>query len=447
MARQYFGTDGIRGRVNQHPVTTEAALRLAIAAARTAPPQVSRDVVIGRDTRASGPMLEAALVAGFSAMGFQPVLLGIAPTPAVALHTRLRRAGLGIMVSASHNPSEDNGFKLFSAAGIKLTDAEEEAIEQAMADAFCGDLAEPGSIVMPQTVLEAVDIYVTRCLETLQDVRAVSRLHVVADCAHGAAFEAAPGALRRLGVTLTLIGAEPDGHNINAAAGAMAPGALMAAVRETGADIGLAFDGDADRLVAVDEKGVLADGDQLMALIASDLHHRGRLKGGGMVSTVMSNMGLERHLEHLGLTLARTPVGDRYVGECMRREGFNFGGEPSGHIILSDVSTTGDGLLAALQLLAILAASGAKASELLSVFEPSPQRLVSIRYSGPDPLGTERVREAISEAASQLGETGRLIVRKSGTEPLIRIMAEAVLPDAMEAALERVRMAIEAEIG
>jgi phosphoglucosamine mutase len=447
MARQFFGTDGIRGRVNEHPLTAEAALRLAIAAARAAPPQDSPEVIIGRDTRSSGAMFEAALVSGFSAMGLQPVLLGVAPTPAVALHTRLRRARLGIMVSASHNPAEDNGFKLFSTAGIKLTDAEEEAIEQAMAGAFSGAFAAPRQIAMPRALTDGGDIYVAHCLDTLGNAGDISRLRVVADCAHGAASQLAPQALRQLGVALTVIGASPDGQNINAGAGAMAADTLMAAVRDEGADIGLAFDGDADRLVAVDENGDLVDGDQLMALIASDLHSRGRLKGGGMVSTVMSNMGLERHLAGLGLTLARTPVGDRHVGACMRQDGFNFGGEPSGHIIFSDVSTTGDGLLAAMHLLSVLAASGRKASDLLNVFEPYPQELVSIRFSGPDPLQSARVQDAIRDAESRLGQEGRVIVRKSGTEPVIRIMAEAPEAGAVKAAILLVQAAIEAHTG
>lgn len=445
MARQYFGTDGIRGRINKAPMTAETALRLAIAAARTFAPEGGREVVIGRDTRRSGEMIEAALIAGLTSMGVKPVRLGVVPTPAVALITRETGAALGFMVSASHNKYEDNGLKLFSPEGVKFTDNVEESLEAAMAAAFGGDYAPPAAIAEPTSMAGAGRRYIGRCLETIGKGQDFSRLKVVLDCAHGAGFETAPEALRRLGAQLTLIGAEPDGVNINAGVGSTATGALKAAVLETGADIGIALDGDADRLIVVDETGEEADGDQVMALIASEMHRTQRLKGGGMVATVMSNMGLDEYLKSSGLSLARTKVGDRYVGEHMRQHGYNLGGEQSGHIILSDVSTTGDGLLAGLQVLAVLAARGGKASSLLRVFEPAPQKLVNIRYTGPNPIESDRVKAALAEADALLGSRGRMVVRKSGTEPLIRVMAEALDAELMQRALALVADAVKAQ--
>jgi phosphoglucosamine mutase len=445
MARQYFGTDGIRGRINKAPMTAETALRLAIAAARTFAPEGGREVVIGRDTRRSGEMIEAALIAGLTSMGVKPVRLGVVPTPAVALITRETGAALGFMVSASHNKYEDNGLKLFSPEGVKFTDDVEEALEAAMAAAFEGDYAPPAAISEPADMAGAGRRYIGRCLETIGKGQDFSRLKVVLDCAHGAGFETAPEALRRLGAQLTLIGAEPDGVNINAGVGSTATGALKAAVLQTGSDIGIALDGDADRLIVVDETGEEADGDQVMALIASEMHRTQRLKGGGMVATVMSNMGLDEYLKASGLSLARTKVGDRYVGEHMRQHGFNLGGEQSGHIILSDVSTTGDGLLAGLQVLAVLAARGGKASTLLRVFEPAPQKLVNIRYTGANPIESDRVKAALAEADALLGSRGRMVVRKSGTEPLIRVMAEALDAELMQRALALVADAVKAQ--
>ncbi|MFN7164626.1 MAG: phosphoglucosamine mutase [Hyphomonas sp.] len=445
MARQYFGTDGIRGRINKPPMTAETALRLAIASARTFAPEGGREVVIGRDTRRSGEMIEAALIAGLASMGMKPIRLGVVPTPAVALIARETGAALGVMVSASHNKYEDNGLKLFSPEGVKFTDEVEEALEAAMAAAFDGDYAAPSAIAEPSDMAGAGRRYIGRCLETIGKGQDFSRLKVVLDCAHGAGFETAPEALRRLGAQLTLIGAEPDGVNINAGVGSTATGALKAAVLESGADIGIALDGDADRLIVVDETGEEVDGDQVMALIASEMHRTHRLKGGGMVATVMSNMGLGEYLKASGLSLARTKVGDRYVGEHMRQHGFNLGGEQSGHIILSDVSTTGDGLLAGLQVLAVLAARGGKASTLLRVFEPAPQKLVNIRYSGTNPLDSDKVKAALAEADALLGSRGRMVVRKSGTEPLIRVMAEALDAELMQRALALVADAVKAQ--
>ncbi|KCZ85094.1 phosphoglucosamine mutase [Hyphomonas adhaerens MHS-3] len=445
MARQFFGTDGIRGRVNQKPMTVETALRLSIAAARAFAPDGGRDVIVGRDTRRSGEMIEAAIVAGLSSMGLTPVCVGIVPTPAVALLTRETGAAFGLMVTASHNKFQDNGLKLFSPDGVKFTDEVEEALETGMFDAFEGSYAAPADVVTPRKMEEGVRRYVERCLEAVEPEADFSKLKVVLDCANGAAYRAGPDALRKLGCDLTVMGVSPDGVNINAGVGSTDTKALMKAVTDSKADIGIAFDGDADRLIVVDELGEEVDGDQVMALIATELFHTGRLKGGGMVATVMSNMGLAEYLKGLGLTLARTKVGDRYVGEHMRAHGFNLGGEQSGHIILSDVSTTGDGLLAALQVLKVLARTGKKASVVGRVFEPAPQKLVNIRYAGTNPLETDRVISAIARAEAEMGEKGRLVVRKSGTEPLIRVMAEALEEDMMKQALDDVVEAVEAE--
>ena len=445
MARQYFGTDGIRGRVNQQPMTAETALRLAIAAARTFAPDGKGSVVIGRDTRRSGEMIESALVAGLTSMGLTPLLAGIVPTPAVAMTTRTTSACFGLMVSASHNKYEDNGIKLFSPEGLKFDDPTEEALEAAMAAAFDHSFAPPETIATPQRLAGVGDDYVRSCLATVSSGSKIKGMKVVLDCAHGAGFETAPEALLHCGADLTVIGAGPDGININAGYGSTDTAALKAAVLKCGADIGLALDGDADRVIVVDETGTEIDGDQVMALIARELHAAGRLKGGGIVSTVMSNMGLDRYLQSLGLTLARTRVGDRYVGEHMRAHGFNFGGEPSGHIILSDVSTTGDGLLAGLHVLSVLAESGQKMSTLARVFEPAPQELVNIRYSGANPMDSARVKSALAEANALMGTQGRMVVRKSGTEPLIRVMAEALETGLMKRALQLVVDAVKAE--
>ena len=445
MARQFFGTDGIRGRINQKPMTVETALRLSIAAARTFAPDGGREVVVGRDTRRSGEMLEAALVSGLCSMGLTPVCVGVVPTPAVALLTREIGAAFGIMVTASHNKFQDNGLKLFSPEGVKFTDEIEERLESAMFDAFEGSYVAPEDVAKPRAMDEAARRYVERCLEAVEPGADFSKLNVVLDCANGAAYRAGPDALRKLGCNVTVMGVSPDGVNINAGVGSTDTKALMKAVTDSKADIGIAFDGDADRLIVVDELGQEVDGDQVMALIATELYHTGRLNGGGMVATVMSNMGLAEYLKAKGLVLARTKVGDRYVGEHMRAHGFNLGGEQSGHIILSDVSTTGDGLLAALQVLKVLARTGKKASVLGRVFEPAPQELVNIRYAGTNPLETERVKSAIARAEAMMGEKGRLVVRKSGTEPLIRVMAEALEEAMMKQALDEVVEAVQAE--
>jgi phosphoglucosamine mutase len=426
-------------------MTVETALRLSIAAARTFAPDGGRDVIVGRDTRRSGEMIEAAIVAGLSSMGLTPVCVGVVPTPAVALLTRETGAAFGVMVTASHNKFQDNGLKLFSPEGVKFTDEIEERLETAMFDAFEGSYAAPTEVTKPRQMEEGVRRYVERCLEAVEVETGFSKLNVVLDCANGAAYRAGPDALRKLGCNVTVMGVSPDGININAGVGSTDTKALTKAVLDSKADIGIAFDGDADRLIVIDELGQELDGDQVMALIATELFHTGRLKGGGMVATVMSNMGLAEYLKGLGLTLARTKVGDRYVGEHMRAHGFNLGGEQSGHIILSDVSTTGDGLLAALQVLKVLARTGKKASVVGRVFEPAPQELVNIRYAGTNPLETERVKSAIARAEAEMGERGRLVVRKSGTEPLIRVMAEALDEAMMKQALDDVVEAVQAE--
>ena len=445
MARQYFGTDGIRGRINTPPMTAETTLRLAIAAGRKFGTGSGASVVIGRDTRRSGPMIEQALMAGLASMGLTPVSLGIVPTPAVALMTRESGAALGLMVSASHNKAADNGIKLFSPAGIKLTDAEEEDLEQAMADAFDGPFAAPEQIAETARIPGAANRYVDRCIEAIGADLDLSGLKIVLDCANGAAFQTGPDALRRLGADLTTIGNMPDGMNINAGVGSTDTAALKSAVLDTDADIGIAFDGDADRLIVLDETGAEIDGDQVMALIATELHRTGKLAGGGMVATVMSNMGLAEYLKTLDLTLARTKVGDRYVGEHMRVHGFNLGGEQSGHIILSDVSTTGDGLLAALYVLRVVASRKAPVSQLAHIFTPAPQKLVNIRFSNDNPLNREDVKAVLTEAEALLGEKGRMVVRKSGTEPLIRVMVEALDEDLMHKALDLAVRAVRAE--
>ena len=442
MARTYFGTDGIRGRINAPPMTVETAMRLAIAAGRTFGSTDDASVVIGRDTRQSGLMIEQALSAGLSSIGLTAISIGIVPTPAVALMTRETGANLGLMVSASHNKAADNGIKLFSPAGIKLTDAEEERLEQAMADAFTGAYAPPERITEPSRIPGASHLYVDRCIEAVGADLDLSGLKIVLDCAHGAAFITGPDALRRLGADLTVIGNVPDGMNINAGFGSTDTVALRAAILEQKADIGIAFDGDADRLIVLDETGAEIDGDQIMALIATEMHQAGKLRGGGMVATVMSNMGLAEHLKSLGLSLARTRVGDRYVGAHMRTHGFNLGGEQSGHIILSDVSTTGDGLLAALHVLRVVARRAEPVSRLAHVFTPAPQELVNIRFSGTNPLETDEVKAAIENAEKRMGERGRMVVRKSGTEPLIRVMAEALDATLMKDALNQVVNAV-----
>ncbi len=423
MARRFFGTDGIRGLTNTPPMTPEVAMRVGQAAgAKFLRGGHKHRVLIGKDTRLSGYMIESALTAGFTSVGMDVVQVGPMPTPAVAMLTRSMRADLGVMVSASHNPYHDNGIKLFGPDGYKLSDADEIEIESLLDIAPV--LAPPAGIGRARRIDDAQGRYIHSAKSTFPFALRLDGLKVVIDCAHGAAYKVAPMALWELGADVVAIGVDPDGFNVNANVGSTHPAALQERVVASGADIGIALDGDADRLIVADEKGALVDGDQLMALIVTDWARRGKLKGGGLVATVMSNLGLERYLAGLGLALERTAVGDRYVLETMRAKGYNIGGEQSGHIILSDHATTGDGLVAALQILAVMVQSGKPASELLHLFDPLPQLLKNVRFGGGAPLETLAVQTAIAAGEARLNGHGRVLIRKSGTEPLIRVMAE-----------------------
>jgi phosphoglucosamine mutase len=425
MVRRYFGTDGIRGLANRHPMTSELALKVGMAAGTLFRSGTHRHrVVIGKDTRLSGYMLEAALMSGFTSVGMDVFLLGPMPTPAVAMLTRSLRADLGVMLSASHNPSHDNGIKLFDPDGYKLSDEMEQEIEDLIEADSRTLLVEADRIGRATRVESAQERYIEFAKRTMPKQLRLAGLRIVIDCAHGAAYKVAPEALWELGAEVIKIGVEPNGLNINLNCGSTSPQTLVNKVKEMRADIGIALDGDADRVVIVDEKGDLVDGDQLMAVIAESWHRTGKLAGGGIVATVMSNLGLERYLRSIGLTLARTPVGDRYVTEHMRKHGFNVGGEQSGHIVLSDFTTTGDGLVSALQILACVVATGKTVSEICNRFRPLPQILQNVRYASGRPLEDTRVVKAIEGAKERLGENGRLVIRPSGTEPVIRVMAE-----------------------
>ena len=424
--RAYFGTDGIRGQANRHPMTAEVALRVGLAAGKMFRSRDDRRhlVVIGKDTRLSGYMIEPALVAGFTSVGMDVRLFGPLPTPAVAMMTRSMRADLGVMISASHNSFADNGIKLFGPDGYKLSDEQELGIEAFMDESLQEGLASPRSLGRVVRIDDAQARYVEIVKATFPRNMSLAGLRIVIDCAHGAAYRVAPTALYELGAEVIELGVTPNGMNINEESGSTHPAAMSRAVKDYRADIGIALDGDADRLVICDEKGVVVDGDQIMALIAGAWAKDGRLKGGGIVATVMSNLGLERFLKHQGLSLERTAVGDRYVMQRMREGGYNLGGEQSGHLILSDFSTTGDGLIAALQVLSVLIVADKPMSTLARPFEPAPQRLENVRHSGGKPLDDAKVKDAIASAEAKLGTAGRLVVRASGTEPLIRIMAE-----------------------
>ena len=425
-ARSLFGTDGIRGRANTHPMTVETALRLGQAAGLMFTRGSHRhQVLIGKDTRLSGYMIEQALTAGFLSAGMDVVLAGPLPTPAIAMLTRSLRADLGVMISASHNPFEDNGIKLFGPDGVKLSDEHEARIETEMAGNLDQHLAAPDALGRARRLTDAAGRYIEGVKATFPRGLRLDGLKIVLDCANGAAYRVAPTALWELGAQVIPLGVQPDGFNINRGCGSTVPDQLCAAVVEHGADIGIALDGDADRLIMSDEHGEIIDGDQILALIARSWAKSDRLTGSGIVATVMSNLGLQKFLRELGLDLHRTKVGDRYVAERMRALGINLGGEQSGHVILSDFSTTGDGLVAALQVLAVLVRQGQPASEVCRVFRPSPQLLRNVRFSGPSPLGNARVKAAITEAEAAIGPEGRLLIRPSGTEPLIRVMAEA----------------------
>jgi len=425
-SRGYFGTDGIRGQANVHPMTAEVALRVGLAAGKlfTSASDRRHLVVIGKDTRLSGYMIEPALVAGFTSVGMDVRTFGPIPTPGVAMMTRSMRADLGVMISASHNDFADNGIKLFGPDGYKLSDEREAEIESLMDAGLQEGLAGPKTLGRVVRIDEAAARYVEIVKATFPKSLTLAGLRVAVDCANGAAYKVAPTALYELGAEVIPVGVAPDGFNINEECGSTHPATIGAAVRQYRADIGISLDGDADRLVICDEKGQIVDGDQIMALIAASWAKHGALTGGGVVATVMSNLGLERFLGERGLTMHRTQVGDRYVMAKMREGRFNLGGEQSGHIILSDYSTTGDGLIAALQVLAEVVRSGKRMSQLARQFEPVPQKLENVRFAGGKPLEHAAVKTAIAEAEQRLNGSGRVLVRASGTEPLIRIMAE-----------------------
>ena len=425
MARQYFGTDGIRGLANTHPMTSEVALKVGMAAGRQFSNGARRHrVVIGKDTRLSGYMIESALMSGFTAVGMDVFLLGPMPTPAVAMLTRSLRADLGVMISASHNPYADNGIKFFDPDGYKLSDEAERHIEDLVGSPSSELLVPADRIGRATRVDSAQERYIEFAKRTLPRNIRLNDLRIVVDCANGAGYKVAPAALWELGAEVIKIGVDPDGRNINHKCGSTSPEALCEKVREMRADIGIALDGDADRVVIVDEKGCIVDGDQIMAVIAESWHRRGKLSAGGVVATVMSNLGLERYLKSVGLGMVRTPVGDRYVVEHMRKHGYNIGGEQSGHIVLSDFTTTGDGLIAALQVLSVAVGTSRPVSEVCKRFDPLPQILKNVRYANGAPLEQEQVKKAIDLGRQRLGGQGRLVIRPSGTEPVIRVMAE-----------------------
>ena len=439
-----FGTDGIRGTANTYPMTAEMALRIGAAAGR----HFRRDgdnghrVVIGKDTRRSGYMLENALTAGLTSTGMNVLLLGPVPTPAVGFLTRSMRADLGIMISASHNPHDDNGIKFFGPDGFKLSDADELQIENILSDDIVP--VQPANIGRARRIEHGEGRYAEYAKTTFPRNRRLSGVKVVVDCANGAAYRAAPEVLWELGAEVVPMGVEPDGYNINRGCGSTRPEAAAALVCDTGADLGICLDGDADRIILIDEKGQIADGDQIMALFAGIWADAGKLAHGTLVTTVMSNLGLERHVEARGLKLERTPVGDRHVVERMRRGGFNLGGEQSGHIVMTDYATTGDGLIAGLQFLAAMTGADRPAGELMRNFTPVPQLLENVRFAaGSAPLEAAHVSTVIAEQERRLSGCGRLLIRKSGTEPLIRVMAEcedeALLTAAVSAISDAVR--------
>jgi phosphoglucosamine mutase len=438
MVRRYFGTDGIRGRANR-VITPELALKVGQAAGLVFRNGEHRHrVLIGKDTRLSGYMIENAMVAGFTSVGMDVLLTGPIPTPAVGMLSRSMRADLGVMISASHNPFDDNGIKLFGPDGFKLSDEVELKIEELLDADLTKQLAKSGDLGRARRIDGVQDRYIEFAKRTLPRQMSLEGLRVVIDCANGAAYKVAPGALWEMGADVIAIGVEPDGFNINKDCGSTDLAALQRKVREVRADIGIALDGDADRVLIVDELGHVVDGDQLLAIIAESWKDDGRLQRPGIVSTVMSNLGLERHLSSVGIELVRTPVGDRYVLERMRADGYNVGGEQSGHIILTDYTTTGDGFVAALQVLAVVKRAGKPVSELCHRFEPLPQVLKNVRYQSGTPLENAAVRTAIASAEQKLGRGGRLLVRPSGTEPVIRVMGEGDDKLLVEAAVDDV---------
>ena len=444
MGHKYFGTDGVRGRANQHPMTAEMALKIGTAAGhyfRRFSDRTHR-VVIGKDTRRSGYMFENALTAGLTSTGMEVLLLGPVPTPAVGLLTPSMRADFGIMISASHNAYHDNGIKFFGPDGFKLSDDAEEEIER-LIDEGVG-LNDEESIGRAQRIDDGMYRYVERAKSSFPTGMRLDGMKVVVDCANGAAYRAAPEVLWELGADVIPVGVSPNGRNINDNCGSTHPQTAAETVVAHGADLAICLDGEADRIILVDEKGQVADGDQLMGLMAADWAAEGRLAGNALVATVMSNLGLERFLNGLGITLERTAVGDRYVVERMRQGGFNLGGEQSGHIVMTDYSTTGDGLMAGLQFLAEMVRSGKKASTLANTFTPVPQLLKNVRYqAGQTPLEIPAVQASIANAEAQLDGKGRLLIRKSGTEPLIRVMAECEDAALLEETVDTVVASVE----
>ncbi|MEK7266053.1 MAG: phosphoglucosamine mutase [Pseudomonadota bacterium] len=442
--RKIFGTDGVRGLANAGAMTPESILKLGMAAGRYFRNGEHRHrVVIGKDTRLSGYMIEPALTAGFAASGMDVFLLGPLPTPAMAMLTRSLRADLGVMISASHNPYQDNGVKFFGPDGFKLSDEAELAIERLMNEPAADGLAASADLGRVKRIDDAGARYIEFAKNAFPRGLSLDGLRVVVDCANGAAYKVAPTVLWELGADVRAIGVDPSGFNINLDCGSTSTKALQKAVAEYRADIGIALDGDADRVIICDEKGHAVDGDQILALIARHLKKQDGLKGGGVVSTVMANFGLEKYLKSLDLTLERTKVGDRYVVEAMRAKGMNVGGEPSGHVILSDYSTTGDGLVTALQVLAVVAGEGRKVSEACRNFEPAPQILKNVRTGAGAPLDTAAVKSAIAAGEAKLGKAGRVVIRKSGTEPLIRVMAEGDDQKLVAAVVDDICAAIE----
>ncbi|HLL26830.1 MAG TPA: phosphoglucosamine mutase [Xanthobacteraceae bacterium] len=444
MARKYFGTDGIRGRANG-AITAELALKVGMAAGLVFQRGDYRHrVIIGKDTRLSGYMIENALVSGFTAVGMDVLQTGPLPTPAVAMLTRSMRCDLGVMISASHNPFDDNGIKFFGPDGFKLSDEIEDQIEKLVDADLAKRFAKPDALGRAKRIDGAQERYIEFAKRTLPRNLSLEGLRVVIDCANGAAYRVAPEALWELGAEVFPIGVDPNGFNINRDCGSTSPEALCAKVREMRADIGIALDGDADRVVIADEKGHLVDGDQILALIAESFKEDGKLAKPAVVGTVMSNLALERHLVANGLELIRTRVGDRYLLEAMREEGYNVGGEQSGHIILSDYTTTGDGFVAALQVLAVVKKSGKPVSEACHRFEPLPQILKNVRYKAGKPLENTTVKSAIASAQKKLNGQGRLVIRPSGTEPVIRVMGEGDDRELVEAAVDHVVEALAA---
>lgn len=445
MSGKLFGTDGVRGRANTYPMTAEVALKLGAAAGRYFRTDgLNRHrVVIGKDTRLSGYMLENALTAGLTSTGMNVLLLGPVPTPAVGFLTRSMRADLGIMISASHNPHYDNGIKFFGPDGFKLSDEAQDEIERLLRGEI--EPTQPQNIGRAKRIDDARGRYVEYAKTTLAGTGGLAGLKVVVDCANGAAYRAAPEVLWELGAEVIPVGVDPDGFNINQECGSTYPQTAAETVVQHGADMGICLDGDADRVMIIDENGHVADGDQLMALMATRWAKNGLLKGGTLVATVMSNLGLERYLQGQGLNLHRTNVGDRYVVEAMRKGGWNLGGEQSGHIVMTDYATTGDGLIAGLQFLAAMVETGKPASALTNSFETVPQKLSNVRYeAGKEPLTAVAVKAAIAEGEARLAANGRLLIRKSGTEPLIRVMGESEDQALLDAVIGDIVAAVEA---